>query len=95
MIKRIVKMTFQAEKTADFEAIFKNAKPKILNMEGCKHLELWRSTAQPNVFFTYSFWQSEYHLNEYRSSELFCKTWKVTKALFEDKPAAWSVEEIG
>jgi len=57
-------------------------------------LELWRDANTPNIFFTYSFWNSEDDLNAYRHSELFRKTWKETKALFSDKPEAWSVEML-
>jgi heme-degrading monooxygenase HmoA len=46
------------------------------------------------VLFTYSLWESEADLNAYRHSELFEDTWKHTKALFADKPAAWSVDTV-
>ncbi len=92
MIKRIVKLTFQQDKTEDFLKIFESSKNKIANFEGCHHLELWREKKEGNIFFTYSFWENEAALNEYRKSELFGKIWPKTKALFSDKPEAWSVE---
>ena len=55
------------------------------------HLELWQDSANPAIFFTYSHWESEAHLNHYRFSEFFKDTWGKTKALFADKPQAWSV----
>ncbi len=82
-------MTFQPDKTEDFIAIFESSKLKIRAMEGCWHLELWR---RDNIFFTYSIWESEAALNDYRHSELFKDTWSRTKALFADKPEAWSLE---
>ncbi len=42
--------------------------------------------------FTYSYWESEAHLNTYRHSDLFRETWAKTKVLFADKPEAWSIE---
>ncbi len=92
MIKRIVKLTFKNEFVETFLRIFDLSKNKIRAFEGCNHLELWRQTSDSGVFFTYSYWDSEESLNNYRNSELFKKTWAKTKVLFDDKPQAWSVE---
>jgi heme-degrading monooxygenase HmoA len=92
MIKRIVKLTFQPEQTADFQAIFESSKALIRSFPGCTHLELWRDKNQPEVFFTYSYWEDENALDRYRHSDLFKRTWAKTKVLFGDKPKAWSVE---
>ena len=94
MIKRIVRMTFQKDKIEDFKKVFEESKAFIRAFEGCHHLELWQQTDQPNVFFTYSMWESEDHLNQYRHSDLFKTTWARTKPLFEDKPSAWSVNGL-
>ena len=92
MIKRIVKLTFQKSKINDFLDIFEKSKGKIANFEGCHHLKLWREKKEGNVFFTYSFWENEKALNNYRHSELFGHVWPETKKLFADKPEAWTVE---
>ena len=92
MIKRIVKLTFHPKNVPAFQQIFEESKHKIRARQGCHHLELWRGTSDPNVFFTYSFWTSEDDLNAYRHSDLFVETWAKTKVLFSDKPSAWSVE---
>lgn len=94
MIKRIVKMSFKPEKIEDFKTIFKTNWQKIKGFEGCSHVELLQDENHPNIFFTYSLWQSEHHLNAYRDSELFEKVWGATKILFNDKPQAWSVREV-
>lgn len=83
-------MTFQEDRTADFLEIFRNSKDKIRSFEGCKHVELLQDINQPNLYSTYSLWESEEHLNNYRDSPLFGQVWKATKALFSDKPQAWS-----
>lgn len=85
-------MTFQPDKVADFQLIFSESKEKIRNSKGCQHLELLRCVKPDNVFFTYSFWDSEADLNNYRHSELFKATWSRTKVLFADKPEAWSTQ---
>ena len=94
MIKRIVKLTFQEDKTDDFIEIFETSKSKIRNFEGCHHVELLRAQSPANIFFTFSIWENEVALEKYRHSELFRSTWSKTKVLFSDKPAAWSVDLI-
>lgn len=93
MIIRIVKMTFEATSVAQFESLFNERKEMIRSFNGCLHLELWQEAGNDNVYFTYSKWESEDHLNKYRFSELFKDTWVKTKALFAAKPEAWSVEQ--
>ena len=94
MLIRIVRMTFQENRVADFLEIFNNSKQKIRHFEGCQHLELLQDTHQSNVLMTYSYWESEAHLNIYRESALFKTTWAATKALFADKPVAFSSERV-
>ena len=92
MIIRIVKLTILPDKTADFLALFQESKQFILNSEGCSYVEVLKDTKQPHLFFTYSCWDSEAHLNKYRDSELFKGIWARTKALFSEKAEAWSLE---
>ena len=94
MIIRIVKMTFQPEKVNDFQKIFDDSKYLIRNMPGCSRLELLNDINKSDIFFTYSFWESEKDLNNYRDSEVFKNVWSNTKILFAEKPEAWSVEKI-
>jgi quinol monooxygenase YgiN len=92
MICRIVKMTFRKEESADFIQLFQDVREKIRNFEGCTHLELLRDKDQPHVFFTYSKWKSEDHLNRYRNSSLFLEVWPRTKAMFGEKAQAWTLD---
>jgi quinol monooxygenase YgiN len=94
MIKRIVKMSFKTENIEVFKAIFKTNKQHILNFDGCIHVELLKDENNANIFFTLSFWENEDALNAYRSSELFNRVWSSTKALFNDKPEAWSLAAV-
>ena len=94
MIKRIVKMTFHPDRVDDFLHIFDASQEKIRHFPGCHHLELWQCRQPDNIFFTYSFWESEEQLEEYRHSDLFRQTWSLTKRLFIDRPEAWSVQMI-
>ena len=94
MIIRIVKMGFVPEQIGAFLEIFQQNKDKIRNSKGCSHLKLIRDIHQTNQFFTYSHWESEEHLNNYRNSALFKEVWAHTKSKFCQKPEAWSVKEV-
>lgn len=94
MFVRIVKMSFDASKIEAFLNNFNENKAAIRNFKGCTFLELLRDRNQKNVFFTYSFWISEDHLNAYRNSDLFKQVWSKTKLYFNAKPEAWSVDKI-
>jgi heme oxygenase (mycobilin-producing) len=92
MIIRIVKMVFREEEVGAFQSLFNERKSLIRNFEGCTHLELWQDKQHPEIFFTYSWWDSEAHLNHYRTSSFFDDTWALTKRKFAAKPEAWTVD---
>lgn len=94
MFVRIVKMSFQPEKIEPFLKIFEEKKDFIRNSPGCRLLELYRDKTHPNIFFTYSYWDHEDDLENYRHSELFKEVWAKTKVFFNDKPHAWSVDKV-
>lgn len=74
MIKRIVKMRFRADEVGTFINIFENNRLKIAAFKGCQSVELLCDKKVPEIFFTYSLWESEENLEEYRQSELFKRT---------------------
>lgn len=94
MLIRIVKMKFNPGKVDIFLENFNNNKERIRNFDGCRLLELYRDKNDSSEFFTYSYWESEAHLEAYRNSAFFKKVWAETKILFSDKPKAWSVDKI-
>jgi len=94
MLIRIVRMTFRPEEVKRFLDNFDANKEKIRNFPGCRHLELWQDENQKNIFMTFSHWDSEEALNQYRDSELFKSVWSYTKTLFADKPSAFSSKKI-
>jgi len=87
-------MTFREEAVKAFLENFEANKQKIRNFPGCSHLELWQDENNKNIFMTYSHWQSEESLNQYRDSELFKTVWSFTKTLFAEKPVAFSSKKI-
>ena len=94
MIVRIVKLSFHAAYISDFKTIFEENKGKIISQKGCNLLEMLEDINEVNIFFTYSWWDSEDDLNNYRNSELFKDVWSKTKILFDKKPEAWSTKKI-
>ena len=94
MFVRIVKMRFHLNKIELFLINFDEVKKNIRNFEGNRLLELYQDKNDPQLFFTYSYWEKESDLENYRNSELFKSIWSYTKTLFCDKPEAWSVDKI-
>ena len=94
MFVRIVKMSFQEDKISNFLDNFEVIKEKIRNVPGNRLLELYQDKTDKCIFFTYSYWESEQDLENYRNSELFFEIWTDTKKLFNNKPEAWSVEKL-
>jgi heme-degrading monooxygenase HmoA len=87
-------MIFKEEEIESFKKLFEERRSLIRNCEGCTHLELWQDKTHPHIFFTYSWWDSEKHLDAYLNSHFFDETWTLTKQKFAAKPEAWSVEQV-
>ncbi|MCB9262965.1 MAG: antibiotic biosynthesis monooxygenase [Flavobacteriales bacterium] len=97
MIVRLVKMTFRANETSNFEQLFTKVQPLISGFEGCLGVELLKGTTSENkacVYFTRSLWMEEKNLEAYRASGLFAETWNATKAMFAEKAEAWSTKIV-
>ena len=94
MFVRIVKMSFHEEKISKFLENFEFIKEKIRNVPGNRLLELYQDKNNQTIFFTYSYWETEQDLENYRNSELFFEIWTDTKKLFNNKPEAWSVNKL-
>jgi heme-degrading monooxygenase HmoA len=94
MFVRIVKMSFHSKCIKEFKEMFEEKKQLIRNSNGCNLLELYQDKNNPEVFFTYSYWENESDLECYKNSQLFKETWKQTKTFFNDKPMAWSLDKI-
>ncbi|MEN9337453.1 MAG: hypothetical protein RLZZ500_2440 [Bacteroidota bacterium] len=94
MLVRIVKLSIHEEHIPAFRANFELMKEHIRSSPGNRLLELYQDQNNPCLFFTYSYWDSEADLNNYRNSALFDEIWTFTKKLFNDKPQAWSVDKL-
>lgn len=93
MFVRIVKMSFHQEHISTFLTMFKEKQTFIRASNGCNLLELYQDKNNPDIFFTYSYWEKEEDLENYRDSALFKDVWAKTKILFNGKPEAWSVDK--
>lgn len=87
-------MSFHPEKISEFKTVFKENKVFISSFKGCKQVDLMQDKTNPCIFFTYSIWENESFLEEYRQSTLFESVWGKTKVLFNDKPEAWTVSDV-
>ena len=87
-------MSFHEENIPKFMENFNLIKEKIRNSPGNRYLELYQDKNNPEIFFTYSFWETEEDLENYRKSALIDEVWTFTKKLFNDKPEAWSVNKL-
>ncbi len=94
MFVRIVKLSFHQENIPAFLENFEVMKEKIRNAPGNRLLELYQDKDNPDLFFTYSYWDTVEDLENYRKSELFDGIWSFTKKLFNAKPEAWSVDKL-
>lgn len=94
MFVRIVKLSFHEKNIPLFLENFDIMKHKIRNANGNRLLELYQDKTNKSVFFTYSYWETEQDLENYKNSELFNDVWTFTKKLFNDKPEAWSVDKM-
>ncbi|MCV6630400.1 MAG: antibiotic biosynthesis monooxygenase [Flavobacteriaceae bacterium] len=92
MLIRVVKLTIKEEKSDTFATTSKGNREKILAFPGCKHLEMYRDIQNPQLFITYSHWEDESALNNYRNSALFKSIWATVKPMFAEKAMAWSVQ---
>jgi quinol monooxygenase YgiN len=91
-MNRIVQLTFKHEHVVEFISFFEERKNVIRQVKGCTHLALWRDSTYENVFYTYSQWEHETDLDNYRQSLFFHETWSTIKQWFAAKPMAFSSE---
>lgn len=88
-------MEIEPGKEALFLDIFEGVKNQIRSRAGCMGLELLQSKNEgKTILWTISMWQSEAHLEAYRTSDLFQKTWSAVKPLFSGKARAWTLNPI-
>ena len=94
MFTRIVKMEFEKEHIPAFLANFEAVKERIRNFPGCTFLELYKDKSDETIFFTYTRWNEETDLENYRNSKFFKEVWSVTKPKFRSRAEAWSVDTV-
>ena len=89
---RLVKLTLKEEHVNDFITHFDTVKDKINAFPGCNGMKLLSDENTPGIVFTYSEWESDDDLENYRTSELFSSIWPTVKQWFDQKAEAWSTE---
>ena len=92
MITRIVKLEFQDDKINDFLTFFETIKHIVNEFPGCYGMKLYQDIDNPTIVMTYSHWETQQDLNNYRESNEFGEIWPKIKPWFAQKPEAWSVK---
>ena len=95
MLIRTVRMTLRPEAVPAFLDMFREARAQIRAFPGCRHLELWQDEKFPNIFTSYSHWQSAEALERYRESAFFRETWRTASAFFAAPAVAHSCVAVG
>ncbi|MEX2484137.1 MAG: antibiotic biosynthesis monooxygenase family protein, partial [Brumimicrobium sp.] len=85
---RIVKLTLHPSHVKDFINHFETVKESINSFPGCLGMQLLQDKTDENIVFTYSSWESEQDLENYRNSELFKSIWPTVKSWFDAKAEA-------
>jgi quinol monooxygenase YgiN len=93
MITRIVKLEFQENRLEAFLEHFEQVKWSVARFPGCHGMKLIQDLKNPCVIMTYSIWENEEALENYRVSSLFQSIWPTIKPWFSAKPEAWSLKE--
>lgn len=93
MIIRLVKLTFVPSFIDDFYRIYREKEPRIGTWPGCCGVKLLQDKDNPAVYYTWSLWESEQQLNDYRHSAFFQETWAVVKKHFAAAPEARNLIE--
>lgn len=83
-------MVFKEEEKANFIRAFYDKQPHIRAFDGCLDVILLEDQRDQLALSTYSLWESNKALENYRKSDLFVTTWAEVKPMFAEKAQAWS-----
>ena len=86
-------MVFKPEEKERFIQLFYEKQSFIEAFEGCISVDLMVDKRNENALATWSIWQEESFLDQYRQSALFIQTWEEVKPMFSEKARAWSFEK--
>lgn len=93
MITRIVKMNVNELDIEKFKLLVQPYQSKILAFKGCVQVDIMRDKKNRTQFFSYSIWESEEALENYRNSKMFREIWAEIKKLLSSPTIAWTVED--
>lgn len=94
MLIRIVRLELKPENVETFRNIFWETHPNIEGFPGCLSVRLLEDAYESNVLSTWSHWEDDIALQDYRQSDLFNATWRRVKPLFKEKAVAHSYFEV-
>jgi quinol monooxygenase YgiN len=85
-------MTFMESRIDDFMDLEKSICRDIRRFKGCRHLEILQDIHNRCVFFSYSHWESESDLEDYRRADFFKETWATLCRWFREAPETWTLK---
>lgn len=94
MILRVVKMNVDEEKRDAFELFMKNLREEKLKLAGCLHFDYFHEKNNKNIFYSYTIWESEKYLKQYKKTDLFIEVVSTLKKLCTEEPKAWTIENV-
>ncbi len=83
-----------SDKREAFLEVFENHRQAMRTVPGCLHLELWQELHDRAAVTTYSIWQSEKDLENYRNSKLFQEVWATVKPWFAASAQVQSLTKL-
>lgn len=87
-------MKIKESEISNYTKFIGSVQNDIRNFEGCEHLKILNDINDKTIFFSYSYWQDEESLENYRKSDFFQSIWPEIKQWFVAKPEAWSLNKV-
>lgn len=89
-LSRIVMLYFEPGFARTFEEIFEKHRKRLLDLDGCDEVKVYRGADNSDDFITVSRWRDDESLQAYRKSELFREVWSKVKPRFRKRAEAFS-----
>ncbi len=93
MIVRIVHMFFRPHALEQLMPLIHRQLRNVMSHPGCLAVKLFRDTSDPDHLCTFSIWEDQEALDDYRQSDHFIEVWSTLKSHFAKPPQAYSFKD--
>ncbi len=94
MILRVVKLKVDPRKMEAFQLFMENLHDEKLRLNGCLHFDFFNERQNPNIFYSYTIWEHEKFLKQYKKTDLFKEVVQTLRELCIDEPQAWTIQNV-